>query len=80
MKILASNREHRERYEVYLDGVNVSDCVTEADDILHQVEIVVRRPTGDKVRRGHKVLTATAMGHVAIVAKVHRFSIEGPTQ
>lgn len=80
MKIHATNREHRERYEVYLDGVNVSDCVTQADDIAHQVEIVVRRPNGDKVRRGEKVLTATAIGHVAIVAKVNRIAILGPTQ
>lgn len=72
MKIEARNREHRERYEVYLDGVDVSDCVKAADDVAHEVVIVIRRPSGRLVRddQGH-VLTATGRGHVVIVSRQH---------
>lgn len=71
MKIEARNREHRERYEVYLDGVNVSDCCQTADDVAHEVTVLVRRPSGDLVKHDGRVLKATVRGHVSIVSRNH---------
>jgi hypothetical protein len=69
MKIEARNREHRERYEVYLDGVNVSDCVQTADDVAHEVTMLIRRPSGELVKRDGRVLKVTTHGHVVIVSR-----------
>lgn len=71
MKISATNRDHRARYTVYLDGVDVSDCVQEADDVAHTVTLVIRRPDGSLVRLGTRVLKATVFGHVTIVSRAN---------
>jgi hypothetical protein len=70
MKIVASNPEHRARYVVFLDGLDISDCVTQADDIAHEVVVVVRRPNGQKVRNEGKILTAVVRGHVSIISRI----------
>jgi len=75
VKIEARNAEHVRRYEVYLDGVNVSDCVKEADDIAHEVVAIIRRPDGSLVRNQGRVLTAVVRGQVTIVSKVNEPSL-----
>lgn len=79
MKIQASNPQHRARYVVFLDGLDISDCVTEADDIAHEVTVMVRHPNGQKVVRNGRYLTAVVRGHVAIVSRVDQPAMENPS-
>lgn len=73
MKIHASNPMHRARYEVWVDGLNISNTIQEADDIAHEVWCVVRRPDGTPVRRPDgKVLLALVRGQVTIVSRINR--------
>lgn len=71
MKIDARNREHRTRYRVYLDGVDVSTCVQEADDLAHEITVVVRDPQGKPLRGRNGFLKATVRGHVVIVSNTN---------
>jgi hypothetical protein len=79
MKVRASNPQHRARYVIFLDGIDVSDCVTEADDIAHEVTVVVRRPNGEKIYNQGRQLTAVVRGYVAIVSRVDQPAMENPS-
>lgn len=70
MKVQASDLAHRAKYEIYLDGVNISDAVVDADDVAHIVRVVVRDAKGQPFRRDGVPLGAVLHGHVAIVSKV----------
>lgn len=71
MKVDARNREHRARYRIFLDGIDVTTCVQEADDIAHEVTVVVRDPQGKPVRGNRGLLKATVRGHVVIVSNAN---------
>lgn len=71
MKVDARNREHRERYRIFLDGVDVTTCVQEADDIACEVTVVVRDSQGKPMRGNRGFLKATLRGHVVIVSGVN---------
>jgi hypothetical protein len=72
VKVSAANKDDALRYEIYLDGVNVSNVVTQADDVAHQVVFVIRTPDGNVLRRADgKALTVKGDGHVAIVSKIN---------
>lgn len=72
MKISAKNAEHRARYEIYVDGVNVSEITHEADDVAHVVTFVVLGRDGRAIRNSaNQLLLGQIRGHVAIVSKVN---------
>lgn len=68
MKVDARNRDHRARYRIFLDGVDITTAVQEADDLAHEVVVVVRDPQGKPVRGNGGLLKATVRGHVVIVS------------
>lgn len=72
MRVEAKNPLHRRLYAIYLDGVDISDCCVEADDIAHEAVVFVRTRDGQDVRRSAdgKRLTALLRGHVTLVPHV----------
>lgn len=71
MKVDARNPEHVRTYRIYLDGVDVSEIVQTADDIAHEVEVVIRNRKGQLIRGNGGVLKATVRGHVTIIANAN---------
>jgi hypothetical protein len=59
-------------YTVLVDGVDLSDCCCEADDIAHTVTVFIRTRAGQDVRRMSDGLRMTAVvrGHVTIVEQI----------
>jgi hypothetical protein len=81
MKISAKNADHRARYEIYVDGINVSGIVHEADDITHVVTIVVCGRDGKPIRNASKqLLLGKVFGHVSIVSKVNEPAMSATVQ
>ena len=68
MRVSARNPAHR-NFVVLVDGVDISDCCVEADDIAHEAVVLVRTREGEDIRRAgdYKRLTALIRGHVSIV-------------
>lgn len=70
MKVRAQDGNNKTRYSILLEGVDISECVAEADDVSHEVTVVIRDSLGQLVRGPKGVLTARIYGHVTIVPHI----------
>lgn len=68
MKVDARHADHCLSYRIFLDGVDITTCVQQADDIANEVTVVVRDPQGKPVCGRGGFLKATVRGHVVIVS------------
>lgn len=80
MKVDARNKTHQRAYRIYLDGVDISEIVQTADDIAHEVEVVLRNPRGQIIRGNGGVLKATVRGHVVIVVNSNTVPMRSTVQ
>jgi hypothetical protein len=79
MIVDARKRADRERYSVLLDGFDISEAIQTADDVAHEVTIVLRKPNGEPFRRADQaVLTATVRGRVTLVPRVNAAQMVTP--